>query len=207
MQRHLRTDFESLYTLLGDDWLLHDAFDVADRAHAGQMRTLVNGQVPYILHPLFVFFLLRSWGVTDRATLASALLHDSVEDGPDEVWRCTAPPFSDGSIPESPTARALFGLEQHFGEDVSDTVDGVTNRKGIPYVEKVSESTKKPRVLILKLADFTHNALMLDPRHPRADKLEAKYTPLKPVLATRLQENAEAQAMLPAWRDVLASLA
>lgn len=205
-QRHLRTDFAALYPLLGADWLLHDAFDLADRAHQRQMRSLATGQVPYILHPLFVFFQLRAWGVTDRTCLASGLLHDTVEDAPEKVWQYAAPPFRNGTDLEGPRERALLALGEHFGDDVARTVNGLSNIPGIPWIEHLSEETKDPRVLVVKLADFTHNALMLDPRHPRAAKLNAKYAPAKPVLAQRLSENTEAQALLPAWRTVLASL-
>lgn len=206
-QRHLRTDFASLYPLLGDDWMLHDAFDLADLAHEGQSRSLATGKVPYILHPLFVFFQLRAWGVTDRTCLVAALLHDTVEDAPEKVWQYAAPPFLACTEPESPRKRALLALDQHFGDDVAHTVNGLSNVPGVPYVEHLSEETKDPRVLVVKLGDFTHNALLLDPRHPRAAKLEAKYAPAKPVLRQRLLSSPEAQALLPAWESVAASLA
>lgn len=205
-QRHLRTDFASLYDLLGDDWMLREAFDLADLAHEGQSRSLAAGKVPYIVHPLFVFFQLRAWGVTDRVCLTSALLHDTVEDAPEKVWQYAAPPFRNGTEPEDPRGRALFALGQRFGDDVARTVNGLSNVPGIPYLEHLSEATKDPRVLVVKLGDFTHNALLLDRSHPRADKLVVKYAPAKPVLAGRLSEGAEAQALLPAWNHVLKTL-
>ena len=204
-QRHLRTDFASLYPLLGEDKMLHDAFDLADRAHEGQSRSLATGRVPYIVHPLFVFFQLRAWGVTDRACLAAALLHDTVEDAPERVWQYAASPSRNGTDPESARERALFAIGQHFGMEVARTVDGLSNRPGTPYVQHVSEETKEPRVLVVKCADATHNALMLDPRHPRAAKLVAKYAPMLPVLAKRLTSSKEAQQLLPAWEQVAAS--
>lgn len=205
-QRSLRPDSASLYSLLGDHPLVHDAFDLADRVHEGQMRTLAAGKVPYILHPLFVFFQLRAWGVTDRTCLISALLHDTVEDAPDEVWQCAAPPFPRDAEPAVPRERALLAIDYRFGDDVAPTVNGLSNVPGVPWLEHLAESTKDPRVLVTKLGDFTHNALMLDSRHPRAAKLSAKYAPGKPLLAGRLAKSPEAQSLLPAWREVHASL-
>lgn len=205
-QSHLRTDFDALCQLLGDDTVLHDAFDLADRAHTGQSRSLACGKVPYIVHPLFVFFQLRAWGVTDRTCLVSALLHDTVEDAPEKVWQFAAPPSPKGSGPDGPRERALLALEHHFGESVARTVDGLSNRPGVSWIEHLSEETKDPRVLVAKCGDFTHNALMLDPRHPRAAKLTAKYAPGKPLLRQRLLASSEAQSLLPAWERVVASL-
>jgi len=46
-------------------------------AHAGQTRS--NGK-PFNTHPINVMERLRSCGITDEVTLATALLHDVVED-------------------------------------------------------------------------------------------------------------------------------
>lgn len=202
MPRHLRTDVAALYALLGDDSQLHDAFDVADTAHAGQMRSTATGKVPYILHPLRVLFRLRGWGVADPTALVAALLHDTVEDAPEKTWQATGSASSDGT----PRERALLGIEQRFGIEVARVVAGLTNSQTLPYLEHVSAATADPRVLVVKLSDFYDNALGLEAGHPRLEKLRAKYAPLYPVLASRLAASEEAQSLLPAWRDVLRSL-
>ena len=56
--------------------VIERAYDVAERAHAGQVRK--SGD-PYITHPLAVTTILAELGMTP-ATLAAALLHDTVED-------------------------------------------------------------------------------------------------------------------------------
>lgn len=180
------------------------AFDLAAAAHDGQTRWSPQGRVPYLLHPVRVYGHLVRWGVTDRVTLAAGLLHDSVEDAPDRVYAATpTPPHRD----LGPTPRgALLGLASAFGHELADTVDGLTNREDGDYLAHVTGATHDPRVLAVKVADFTDNALALDPSHPRFEKLTAKYAPLRSLLATRLSENDAVPALLPAWRDVLATL-
>src|SRR6476620_3887249 len=56
--------------------LLQQAYEVAEEAHRGQLRR--SGD-PYITHPLAVATILADLGMTP-ATLAAALLHDTVED-------------------------------------------------------------------------------------------------------------------------------
>jgi len=61
-----------------DAALLREAYAVAERAHAGQIR---RQGTPYIDHPVEVTLLLHDrLGVTDAAILAAGLLHDAVED-------------------------------------------------------------------------------------------------------------------------------
>ena len=59
--------------------LVLKAADFAAVKHRDQRRK--NGDIPYINHPLGVARILReAGGVRDGATLAAALLHDTVED-------------------------------------------------------------------------------------------------------------------------------
>ena len=61
-----------------DAALLREAYAVAERAHAGQIR---RQGTPYIDHTVEVTLLLHDrLGVTDAAILAAGLLHDAVED-------------------------------------------------------------------------------------------------------------------------------
>src|SRR4051794_40734145 len=80
--------------------LLERAYAVAERHHQGQQRK--SGD-PYITHPLAVATILAELGMTE-ATLAAALLHDTVED----------------------TAYTLDELRADFGDEVAMLVDGVT---------------------------------------------------------------------------------
>ena len=80
--------------------MVRRAYDYASAAHAGQLR--LSGD-PYIMHPATVAYTLAEMGF-DEHSVAAGLLHDTVED-------------TDSSIDE---------LDELFGEQVADIVDGVT---------------------------------------------------------------------------------
>ena len=122
--------------------LVQAAFDLAERAHAGQKRD--NGD-PYITHPLAVADILAGYRL-DMATIATALLHDVIED----------------------TGVTRAELEKKFGATITGLVDGVTK---LTRLEIGSDRTKQAenfrklvlalsrdiRVLLVKLADRLHN--------------------------------------------------
>ena len=121
--------------------VIERAYDVAERAHDGQMRK--SGD-PYITHPLAVTTILAELGMTP-ATLAAALLHDTVEDTP----------------------YSLAELTRDFGEEVAMLVDGVTKLDKVTYGDAAQAETVRKmvvamardiRVLVIKLADRLHNA-------------------------------------------------
>ena len=121
--------------------LVERAFEVADRAHAGQVRK--SGD-PYITHPVAVATILAELGMT-APTLAAALLHDTVED----------------------TDYSLEDLTRDFGEEIAMLVDGVTKLDKVTYGEAAQAETVRKmvvamardiRVLVIKLADRLHNA-------------------------------------------------
>lgn len=58
--------------------LIAKALDFAYNAHKGQTRK--DGRTPYIVHPIEVMRLLQECGCTDEEQLATALLHDTMED-------------------------------------------------------------------------------------------------------------------------------
>jgi GTP pyrophosphokinase len=124
-----------------DTAVVEQAFEVAARAHAGQKRK--SGD-PYITHPVAVATILTELGMTP-ATLAAALLHDTVED----------------------TQYALEDLRRDFGDEVAMLVDGVTKLDKVKYGDAAQAETvrkmvvamaKDIRVLVIKLADRLHNA-------------------------------------------------
>ena len=121
--------------------LIERAYAVADQAHAGQMRK--SGD-PYITHPLAVASILAELGM-QPATIAAALLHDTVED----------------------TEYNMDRLRADFGEEIAMLVDGVTKLDKVHYGEAAQAETVRKmvvamardiRVLFIKLCDRLHNA-------------------------------------------------
>src|SRR6476660_1567630 len=115
--------------------VIERAYVVAEEAHRGQKRK--SGDA-YITHPLAVATILAELGMTP-ATLAAALLHDTVED----------------------TAYSLTQLEKDFGREVAMLVDGVTKLDKVTYGDAAQAETVRKmvvamardiRVLVIKLA-------------------------------------------------------
>lgn len=121
--------------------VLERAYATAERCHRGQERK--SGD-PYITHPVAVATILAELGF-DGATLAAALLHDTVED----------------------TDYGLDELTREYGEEIAMLVDGVTKLDKVKYGDAAQAETvrkmvvamaKDIRVLVIKLADRLHNA-------------------------------------------------
>ena len=124
-----------------DTAVIERAYVVAEEYHRGQLRK--SGDA-YITHPLAVTTILAELGMTP-ATLAAALLHDTVED----------------------TAYTMPQLRRDFGEEIAGLVDGVTKLDRLTYGEAAQAETVRKmivamardiRVLVIKLADRLHNA-------------------------------------------------
>lgn len=124
-----------------DTSLVTRAFEVAQKAHDGQLRK--NGD-PFISHPLAVATILAEIG-QESEVLAAALLHDVVED----------------------TDIPLSALADEFGKAIAQLVDGVTKLDKFIYGDSARAETfrkmlistaKDRRVMIIKLADRLHNA-------------------------------------------------
>ncbi|WP_281417743.1 RelA/SpoT family protein [Kineosporia corallincola] len=135
--------------------VIEKAFVVAEKAHSGQKRK--SGD-PYITHPVAVSQILAELGMTP-ATLAAALLHDTVED----------------------TDYTLDMLRDDFGDEIAMLVDGVTKLDKVKYGDAAQAETvrkmvvamsKDIRVLVIKLADRLHNARTW--RYVPAHKAEKK---------------------------------
>ena len=118
------------------------AFDFAVAAHEGQVRA--TGE-PYVTHPIAAAFTLADLGL-DTTAIEAALLHDVPED----------------------TEHSLADIEEHFGAEVAQLVDGVTKLSKFSthsHEERQAENIRKMllamaqdiRVVLIKLADRLHN--------------------------------------------------
>src|SRR5947208_6313513 len=144
-----------------DEALLNRAYVYAMKAHGEQKRA--SGD-PYFSHPLEVAAILTDLKLDD-ATIAAALLHDTIED--------------------TPTTRAE--IDQIFGKDIGHLVEGLTKLKKLDLVSreaKQAENLRKlllaiaedVRVLLVKLADRLHNMRTLQYMSPEARKRVAEET-------------------------------
>ena len=146
---------EYIHTYLTDDECnqVLKAFELADKAHEGQLRA--SGE-PYIMHPLAVAEILAHLQI-DHITLIAALIHDVVED----------------------TEYTKEDIEKLFGAEVAFLVDGVTKLNQFQYETKedrqmenyrkmILAMAKDVRVVVIKLGDRLHNMRTL--KHMRSDK-------------------------------------
>jgi len=125
-----------------DEELLQKAYIFSALEHRGQVRS--SGE-PYLVHPLNVAYILADMRL-DETSIAVGLLHDVLED----------------------TLTTKEKLEELFGEEIADLVDGVTKISRYAYVskeEQQAETFRKMllamvsdlRVVLVKLADRLHN--------------------------------------------------
>ena len=157
-----------------DTSVVERAFEVAERAHKGQLRK--SGD-PYITHPVAVAEILLDFGL-DANSIAAALLHDTVED----------------------TSYSQESLRKDFGPEVASLVDGVTKLDRLTYGPTAEAETvrkmvvamaKDIRVLVIKLADRLHNARTWQYVEPESAERKARETlDIYAPLALRLVMNA-----------------
>ena len=135
---------DTYQTLSNEDKLLiRKAFDLAADAHKEQRRK--TGE-PYIYHPIAVAKIVANEIGLGAYSIASALLHDVVED----------------------TDYTFADIEQLFGETISKIVNGLTKISRLQKDQNVSiqaENFRKMlltlnddvRVILIKIADRLHN--------------------------------------------------
>ncbi|MDD3581069.1 MAG: HD domain-containing protein, partial [Desulfobacca sp.] len=135
--------------------LVEKAYVFAARAHEGQLR--LTGE-PYLSHPLEVAYILAQMGL-GPVTVACGLLHDTVED----------------------TDTSLDDLDEYFGEEVADIVNGVTKLSQISFSNREAQQAEyiskmllamahDIRVILVKLADRVHNMRTLGYMNPASQR-------------------------------------
>ena len=140
---------------------IREAYEFGAQAHHGQRRR--SGE-PYIAHPVAVADLLADLHM-DAQTITAAILHDVIED--------------------TPTAKAE--IAERFGTEVADLVDGVSKLDQIQFHSREEahvESFRKMllamvrdiRVIMVKLADRTHNMRTLGAMPPAKRRSIARET-------------------------------
>lgn len=140
---------------------LRQSYVVAKDAHEGQTRS--SGE-PYIIHPVAVARILGEMRL-DIETLQAALLHDVIED----------------------TEVTKEELESQFGTTVAELVDGVSKLDKLKFrdrKEAQAENFRKMvlamvqdiRVILIKLADRTHNMRTLGALRPDKKRRIARET-------------------------------
>jgi hypothetical protein len=161
---------------------LEEALNLAARLHAGDRRV----REPYLNHLLRVAIrIIRYYGITDVDVLTAALLHDAVEDHPEELAG-----FAEGTHTEL-TDAAVAELARRFNPRMSELVRSVTNPEYDPERDKheqyrahVAESLERdPWARVIKVSDFTDNGVGVI--HTTVDKAyysATKYRPLVPKL-------------------------
>ena len=126
------------------------AYVYSAKVHQGQLR---NSGEPYLIHPLEVAGILAQLHL-DEASIVTGLLHDTIED----------------------TLATAEELTELFGPEVAQLVDGVTKLSKfsasatLSQEEKQAENFRKMiiamaqdiRVILVKLADRTHNMRTLE---------------------------------------------
>src|SRR5262245_35675522 len=141
--------------------LLNRAYVYAMRAHGEQTRA--SGD-PYFSHPLEVAAILTDLKLDD-ATIAAALLHDTIED----------------------TSATRAEIDQMFGADIGALVEGLTKLKKLDLVTKEAKQAENlrklllaiaddVRVLLVKLADRLHNMRTLSHVPPETRRRTAEET-------------------------------
>ena len=141
--------------------LIKDALEFSVKVHHGQER---KSGLPYVSHCIDVANILLDWNM-DATTIASALLHDVVED----------------------TDVTLEDIKLLFGNDVAFLVDGVTKIDNIVFKSEKHKQAenftklflslaKDLRVIIIKFADRLNNMETIEYLSPKKRKEVATET-------------------------------
>src|SRR5215468_5692620 len=149
------------YDPSADEALLNRAYVYAMQVHGHQKRA---SGAPYFSHPLEVAAILAEMRLDD-ATIATALLHDTIED----------------------TETTRSEIDAMFGREIGTLVDGLTKIKKLDLVTKKAEQAENfrklllaissdIRVLLVKLADRLHNMRTIEHIKPAKRAVIAEET-------------------------------
>ena len=142
--------------------LVKKAYVYSAKVHTGQIRK--TGE-PYLVHPLEVAGILAELKL-DESSVVTGLLHDTIED----------------------TLATKEEITDLFGAEIAELVDGVTKLSQYSaantHEEKQAENFRKMvvamakdiRVLLVKLADRTHNMRTLGAMKPESQERIARET-------------------------------
>ena len=149
------------YTPEGDTSLIEKAYHFAEEKHKNQKRE--TGE-PYFIHCTAVAQILLDFKM-DAETICAGLLHDTVED----------------------TGVTTEELKREFNKEIAHLVQGVTKISDLKFSstdEETVENWRKMlvavaedvRVILVKLADRTHNMRTMDVMPPEKQKFKAYET-------------------------------
>ncbi|MFB3123858.1 MAG: bifunctional (p)ppGpp synthetase/guanosine-3',5'-bis(diphosphate) 3'-pyrophosphohydrolase [Candidatus Binatia bacterium] len=135
------------YHPTADVEIIRRAYDFSAAVHKGQKR--LSGE-PYLIHPIAVAGIIADLKL-DVPSIVSGLLHDTLED----------------------TLTTFEQIKGNFGAQVAALVDGVTKLSRVNFTsheQKQAENFRKMilamakdvRVILIKLADRTHNMRTLN---------------------------------------------
>ncbi|MEI1278614.1 bifunctional (p)ppGpp synthetase/guanosine-3',5'-bis(diphosphate) 3'-pyrophosphohydrolase [Leptospira venezuelensis] len=141
--------------------MIEKAYKVSEDSHHGQFR--LSGE-PYIVHPLQVGFILYELGL-DEKVISAGILHDVIED----------------------TKYTRDDMVRDFGTEITQLVEGVTKISQIKSQSKETEAAENIRkiiiatiqdirVILIKLADKTHNMRTLSFQPPEKQRRIANET-------------------------------
>ena len=153
MRQYELVEIVQSYDPDADEALLNRAYVYAMKAHVNQTRA--SGD-PYFSHPLEVAGILTKLKLDD-ATIATALLHDVIED----------------------TDTTRSEIDELFGPRIGALVDGLTKIKRLDLVSREAQQAENfrkllvaissdIRVLLVKLADRLHNMRTLEHKKPES---------------------------------------
>jgi GTP pyrophosphokinase len=160
----------------GDKLLIRKAFDISLEAHKNMRRK--SGE-PYIYHPIAVAQICAEEIGLGTTSVVCALLHDVVED----------------------TELTIEDIQRLFGEKEAKIIDGLTKISGVfdqgsslqaeNFRKMLLTLSDDVRVILIKLADRTHNMRTLDSmKRDKQLKIASETLYLYAPLAHRLGLNA-----------------